>query len=422
MVKREQNIGSRRSSGGSGAGGGGGVSSQWVEEHYISKEFFARLFTINGTDGNNQDVVVEPNDPDTTIKNIQIMVGAWTEQYLSALGQGSGGGGGGGGVTLNTLLNSMNQATLNPSSVTNKVLVNSNGAWSWKDYNSGGGSGGTVTSIKITVPTGFQVSPTTPITSSGTFSIDFATGYALPTTAKQAEWDTAYTWVNTNGASTVSKTAWGQIYWNAGAPQTISGDIKSATSLEFSGVKNGSNHGGYIDFHYNGGGSDYTSRIIEDQIGILKINNTIWATLSGNVGVGNNSPSYKLDVTGVIHVTTGLLSNGYVTALSDIRYKNVVAKVSPDVEDIAGASIIRYAWKNREDKSIHIGGIAQEWQKILPETVIESEGRLSMDYGVIGTIAAITTARKVVDHEKRIRQLENENQRLVAEINELKRH
>lgn len=396
MVDRDYSFSSRRGGGGSGAGGGGGVSSQWVDEHYVSKEFFARLFTINGTDGNNQDVVVEPNDPDTTIKNIQIMVGAWTEQYLSALGQGSGGGGGGGGVTLNTLLNSMNQATLNPASVTNKVLVNSNGAWSWKDYNSGGGSGGTVTSIKITVPTGFQVSPTTPITSSGTFSIDFATGYTLPTTAKQTEWDTAYTWVNTNGALTVSKTAWGKMYWNAGVPQTINGEMTDVGDITF---QDGNRK---LKFDPN---DNFHIRKISDRF-IIKSNGT------AVVNIYNNK----------FYTAVGIESASYVTALSDIRYKNVVAKVSPDVEDIAGASIIRYAWKNREDKSIHIGGIAQEWQKILPETVIESEGRLSMDYGVIGTIAAITTARKVVDHEKRIRQLENENQRLVAEINELKRH
>lgn len=390
------NVSNSRRGGSSGAGGGGGVSSQWVDKHYISKEFFARLFTINGTDGNNQDVVVEPNDPDTTIKNIQIMVGAWTEQYLSALGQGSGGGGGGGGVTLNTLLNSMNQATLNPASVTNKVLVNSNGAWSWQDYNSGGGSGGTVTSIKITVPTGFQVSPTTPITSSGTFSIDFATGYTLPTTAKQTEWDTAYTWVNTNGALTVSKTAWGKMYWNAGVPQTINGEMTDVGDITF---QDGNRK---LKFDPN---DNFHIRKISDRF-IIKSNGT------AVVNIYNNK----------FYTAVGIESASYVTALSDIRYKNVVAKVSPDVEDIAGASIIRYAWKNREDKSIHIGGIAQEWQKILPETVIESEGRLSMDYGVIGTIAAITTARKVVDHEKRIRQLENENQRLVAEINELKRH
>ena len=39
-----------------------------------------------------------------------------------------------------------------------------------------------------------------------------------------------------------------------------------------------------------------------------------------------------------------------------------------------------------------------------------------MDYGVIGTVAAIATARMVVNHEERIRQLEQENEQLRKEL------
>ena len=53
------------------------------------------------------------------------------------------------------------------------------------------GSGGTVTSISLTAPTGFTVSGS-PLTTSGTLSIGFDTGYSLPTTAKQTTWDDAY--------------------------------------------------------------------------------------------------------------------------------------------------------------------------------------------------------------------------------------
>jgi hypothetical protein len=57
----------------------------------------------------------------------------------------------------------------------------------------GGGGGGTtgVTSVDITVPTGFEVSGN-PITSSGTLAVAFASGYSLPTTQKQTQWDSAY--------------------------------------------------------------------------------------------------------------------------------------------------------------------------------------------------------------------------------------
>ena len=58
---------------------------------------------------------------------------------------------------------------------------------------SGGGGSGTVTSVALSVPTGLAVSGS-PITSSGTLAVSYGTGYAIPTTAKQAEWDTAYSW------------------------------------------------------------------------------------------------------------------------------------------------------------------------------------------------------------------------------------
>ena len=53
------------------------------------------------------------------------------------------------------------------------------------------GTGGTLTSVDMTVPTGFTVSGN-PITTSGTLAVSFDTGYALPTTASQANWTTAY--------------------------------------------------------------------------------------------------------------------------------------------------------------------------------------------------------------------------------------
>lgn len=56
-----------------------------------------------------------------------------------------------------------------------------------------GGGGGTVTSVDMSVPTGFTISGN-PITSTGTLALAFDTGYALPTSAKQTQWDTAYGW------------------------------------------------------------------------------------------------------------------------------------------------------------------------------------------------------------------------------------
>ena len=57
----------------------------------------------------------------------------------------------------------------------------------------GGGESafGTVTSVAMTVPTGLVVTGS-PITSAGTLAVTYGSGYAIPTTAKQTQWDTAY--------------------------------------------------------------------------------------------------------------------------------------------------------------------------------------------------------------------------------------
>jgi predicted heme/steroid binding protein len=50
---------------------------------------------------------------------------------------------------------------------------------------------GTVTSVDMSVPTGFGIAGN-PITGAGTLALTFSSGYSLPTNASQANWDTAY--------------------------------------------------------------------------------------------------------------------------------------------------------------------------------------------------------------------------------------
>jgi hypothetical protein len=54
---------------------------------------------------------------------------------------------------------------------------------------------GTVTSVDATVPTGLAVSGN-PITTSGTLAFTYASGYAIPTTTKQSNWDDSYTFTS----------------------------------------------------------------------------------------------------------------------------------------------------------------------------------------------------------------------------------
>ena len=68
---------------------------------------------------------------------------------------------------------------------------------------------GTVTSVGLSVPTGFLIG-NSPVTGAGTLALTFASGYSLPTNASQANWDTAYnnritslTTTGTSGAATL---------------------------------------------------------------------------------------------------------------------------------------------------------------------------------------------------------------------------
>ena len=104
-----------------------------------------------------------------------------------------------------------------------------------------------------------------------------------------------------------------------------------------------------------------------------------------------------------------MLSNGYVTALSDARYKTIVGNIDITVEQIASLPTILYKRNDLHDDTIFAGSIAQEWQKVLPQVVMTSNdylGTLSIAHGVGASIFVIVTARKVVNLEKRIERLE----------------
>lgn len=140
---------------------------------------------------------------------------------------------------------------------------------------------------------------------------------------------------------------------------------------------------------------------------------------SGNIGINTISPSYKLHVEGVIYSSTGVYSAGYVTALSDIRHKDVVSyDTGLSVSDVANAPMIRFLWKDRRQEGMQVGSIAQYWKKVMPEAIVENaDGELTMSYGVIALLASIATARKVEEHERRIAELERENKLLKEQLN-----
>ena len=92
---------------------------------------------------------------------------------------------------------------------------------------------------------------------------------------------------------------------------------------------------------------------------------------------------------------------------SDLRLKTILQDIPLTVDAVAAAPSFLYRWKKDTDGRTHAGSAAQYWQQALPQAVTKGEdGFLAMEYDRIALAAVITTARTVIDHETRIKNLE----------------
>lgn len=144
------------------------------------------------------------------------------------------------------------------------------------------------------------------------------------------------------------------------------------------------------------------------------------------VGIGTTSPSYKLDVSGVIHSSVGMFSDGYVSALgqntsSDERLKDIKGDIDLSVGLYADAPMVSFEWTKNKSLGAQVGTIAQYWQRALPQVVHDrGDGYLSMQYDVAALLGTITIAKRVQNHEERIKELERENEALREQLKEFK--
>lgn len=476
----------RGNSGGSGGGGGegaGGASQAWVGQNFVSIEFFTRLIKAYaaGASASDPDVEIVPNDVESTVKNIKMMAGVWTEQFISALGQGTGGSGS--ATSLADLVDvQINTSTLAQGQA---LLYDGNGHW----YNGTVSQGTDMTTVwsALATATNEQINASHLSTALTGYATQTWVGdYYLPLTGGTLTGDLTVEKIEigrTNEINNQTEPLYIQYrgsqplnICNNGQSTVFGGLVKLATGVgiedasgagllvyhpnNFTGITSSQWGVGAIDcqgvirsnnnalIHYKGGtpyeiidgsgGQSIANSLqvasvkieqtneINSQSGMLHLNYRVATNLSlcnggGNVGIGTSNPSYKLHVDGVIYSTTGVYSAGYVTALSDVRLKRVLGHVELTAEKIAKASAIRFAWKDGHDKREHVGGIAQEWQELLPQAVVDVDGRLSMDYSAIAYVSVVSLAKKVVAQQREIDSLKAENAKLEKRLERLEK-
>ena len=358
-------------SGSSGGGGGGdvmgGVTKAWVNQNYVSIEFFNRLFETYDS-ATPTPTQVLPNDLESTITNIKAKFGFWAEQYISALGQGPGGGGGGASA-----LTDLVDVTITSPTQGQALIYDGNGHW----------VNGSISPDLSAYATKAWVQQQGYITSSA------LNGYATQTWVTQN-----FLGANATAAAATklatARSLWGQSF---NGTADVSGSMTGVGDIQC-------NRGSRI--HGNGG-----------PLYIGNANDADWVKISDMCS--RKGDGYWKVYSNGSATFANVMSNGYVVALSDIRLKRVINRIYLKPEAIAMASIIRYKWKDGHDDMEHVGGIAQEWQELLPDAVVETEsGHLTMDYSVIAYTSVVSLARTVVNQQQKIDKLEKRLARLEA--------
>lgn len=111
-------------------------------------------------------------------------------------------------------------------------------------------------------------------------------------------------------------------------------------------------------------------------------------------------------------INGNLLTTGTITMFSQLSMKNVIDYDGLSLAQLAQIKPTRFTWKDGRDTLVHAGGIADDVMQVLPEVIYQtSDDKLTMDYGSAAFYVGASLIKPVIDHEKRIAELERENKR-----------
>lgn len=146
---------------------------------------------------------------------------------------------------------------------------------------------------------------------------------------------------------------------------------------------------------YVGKGSDHANNLEFINYGgslILGANKSddVIITTNHNVGIGTTNAAHKLHVEGDIYATNGF------SETSDIRKKKVLSTHTVDLDDMAYADLFNYTLIDDEKEIVRVGTNAHYWLDKLPQVVTkDNDEYLSLNYGVLGTVCALSVSKYV---------------------------
>ena len=95
---------------------------------------------------------------------------------------------------------------------------------------------------------------------------------------------------------------------------------------------------------------------------------------------------------------------------SDERLKDILEELTLSIQNIANVRIVNYKLKSHPERSPYVGTIAQDWQEILPNAIMQDkDGNLALNYEAVAVASAVTAAREIV-------ALKEENAQLKARL------
>lgn len=257
---------------------------------------------------------------------------------------------------------------------------------------------GTVTSVAMSVPTGLSISGS-PITASGTLALSYTSGFSIPSTAKQTNWDTAYEWGDHASAGYVKNS----VNENITGIKNFMNGLKvftnsATTSNEYNttGKINPTNYAAPIIFGSNSGKVWWSTQFQSSTILLIGRANSIPIRIQSlNSSEGNASEIYATRFyqnEKLVATEEWVTGKGYLTSVPAQTWTSITGKpifatvaTSGSYNDLTNKPTIPSAYTLPTASTTVLGGVK------IGSGISISSGVISATYSSVGAAAASHT-------------------------------